>query len=136
MDEASGSPILITELPEGQRRKRLAYRLYLCAQALLAMEREQSRGFSRRRDCADETRIPFKAKSPGSSPGNATKINILKTNAESPRFAFFCSGGTFVVGALRYRSSGTETVPLRHLVVLPEMGSPRSETADSPPLFG
>jgi hypothetical protein len=62
MDEASGSPILITELPEGQRRKRLAYRLYLCAQALLAMEREQSRGLPPRRDCADETRIPLKAK--------------------------------------------------------------------------
>jgi hypothetical protein len=39
------------------------------------------------------TRRPLKAKSPGSSPGNATKklnkINSLKENAESSSFALF-----------------------------------------------
>jgi hypothetical protein len=39
------------------------------------------------------TRRPLKAKSPGSSPGNATKnlnkINSLKANSESRSFAFF-----------------------------------------------
>ena len=43
--------------------------------------------------CPDAAHITLKAKSPGSSPGNATKIpnkiNGLKASAESPSFAVF-----------------------------------------------
>jgi hypothetical protein len=59
-----------------------------CARAVLALW------------CNWLTRRPLKAKSPGSSPGNATKINnkinSLKVNAKNRPLAFFRSGGTLV----------------------------------------
>ncbi len=64
------------------------------------------------------TRRPLKAKSPGSSPGNATKnpnkINSLKRNKGCRSFAFFglvALWSHFCSGCARYESSGTDSVP-------------------------